>query len=94
MAGYGLGTVKYAPQVVAGETAHGHGGWVIGYQTALAYLPDYDVTISIIMNENNDDCLTAIANGLIRVALKYLPQGKPMPWIPLLLFGEDSFGNN
>ena len=94
MAGYGLGALKYAPEVVAQETAYGHGGWVIGYQTVLAYLPDYDVTISIIINENNDDCLLAIADGLVRVVLKYLPKRKPMPWIPLLLFGEDSSGNN
>ena len=86
--GYGLGTVKFAHRLLAGEDAFGHGGWVVGYSTAMAFFPEYDVSISILMNENNDNCLSAIADGLIRVVIDYLLQSKAMPWMPLLLFDD------
>ena len=86
--GYGLGTVRFAPELFAGEEAFGHSGWVFGYSTAMVYFPEYDVSISILMNENNDNCLAAIAGGLIRVVINYLSQSKAMPWIPLLLLDD------
>ena len=88
MIGYGLGTVKFLPVLFAGEEAIGHGGWVFGYRTAMAFFPEYDVSMSILMNENNDACIIAIADALIRVVLDYLSQSKAMPWIPLLLFDD------
>jgi D-alanyl-D-alanine carboxypeptidase len=86
MISYGLGTVKFAPELVAGEEAFGHGGWVFGYSTAMAFFPEYDVSLSILLNENNDNCLLAIADSIVRVVLNYLPQPKAMPSIILLLF--------
>jgi len=88
MIGYGLGTVKFAPELVDGEEAYGHGGWVFGYSTAMAFLPDYNVSISILLNVNNDNCLAAIANGLVQVVTNYLSHRKSMPCIPLLLLGK------
>ena len=88
MIGYGLGTVKILPALIAGEEAFGHGGWVFGYRTAMIYFPEYGVSISILMNENNDACIYAIADALVRVVLDYLSQRKSMPWIPLLLFDD------
>jgi D-alanyl-D-alanine carboxypeptidase len=91
MIGYGLGTLKFAPGLVAGEEAYGHGGWVFGYSTAMAFLPDYDVSIVILLNVNNEDCLAAMANGLVEAVTDYLSRTKPMPWMPLLLLGNDAF---
>ncbi len=88
MVGYGLGTVKFLPVIVAGEEAFGHGGWVFGYSTVMTYFPEYDVSISILLNKNDDNCLSAIADALIRVVIDYLSQSKAMPWIPLLLFDD------
>jgi len=85
MIGYGLGTLKFAPELVAGEEAYGHGGWVFGYSSAMAFLPDYNVSISILLNLNNEDCLAAIASGFVEVIKNYLSRSKSMPWIPLLL---------
>jgi hypothetical protein len=51
----------------------------------MAFFPEYDASLSILMNENNDDCIIAIADALVRVVLDYLSQSKAMPWIPLLL---------
>ena len=90
MIGYGLGTVKFAPVLVAGEEAYGHGGWVFGYSTVMAFLPDYNVSIAILLNLNNDDCLTAMTNGLVEAVIDYLSRRKPMPWMPLLLLGHDT----
>lgn len=91
MIGYGLGTLKFAPALVAGQEAYGHGGWVFGYSTAMAFLPDYNVSISILLNVNNDDCLSAIATGLIQVITNYLFLRKSIPFAPLLLLGNDEF---
>jgi D-alanyl-D-alanine carboxypeptidase len=90
MIGYGLGTVKILPALIAGEEAFGHGGWVFGYSTVMAYFPEYDVSISILLNKNDDNYnfLSAIADALIRVVIDYLSQSKAMPWIPLLLFDD------
>ena len=85
MIGYGLGTLKFAPELMAGEEAYGHGGWVFGYSSAMAFLPDYNVSISILLNLNNEDCLAAIASGFVEVIKNYLSHSKSMPWIPLLL---------
>lgn len=85
MIGYGLGTLKFAPELMAGEEAYGHGGWVFGYSSAMAFLPDYNVSISILLNLNNEDCLAAIASGFVEVIKNYLSRSKSMPWIPLLL---------
>ena len=88
MIGYGLGTVKFAPELVGGQEAYGHGGWVFGYSTAMTFLPEYNVSISILLNVNNDDCLSAMANGLVQVVTDYLSHKKPMPWMPLILMED------
>lgn len=91
MIGYGLGTVKFVPELVAWEEAYGHGGWVFGYSTAMVFLPEYDVSISILLNVNNDDCLSSIANGFVEVLTNYLSHRIPIPSIQLLLLGNDTF---
>ena len=91
MIGYGLGTVKFAPALVAGEEAYGHGGWVFGYSTVMIFLPDYNVSLSILLNVNDEDCLAAMANGIVEAVTDYLSRRKPMPWMPLLLLGNDAF---
>ena len=86
--GYGLGIVKIAPELVAGEEAFGHSGWVFGYSTAMVYFPEYDVSIAILLNKNDENCLAAMADALIRVVIDYLSHSKAMPWIPLLLLED------
>jgi len=88
MVGYGLGTVKFLPVLIAGEEAFGHGGWVFGHSTVIVYFPEYGVSISILLNKNNEIGLAAIADALVRVVINDLSQGKAMPWIPLLLFDD------
>ena len=57
--GYGLGVCRFKPEIICGELGYGHGGSVYGYRNVMVYLPDYGVSISVMINEMNP------ATGLI-----------------------------
>jgi D-alanyl-D-alanine carboxypeptidase len=61
-AGYGLGVVKFNPQLFNGLEALGHSGNAPGYAAASIYLPDYDVCIGFTDNTEEGDAMLTIAD--------------------------------
>lgn len=70
--GYGLGIIEFFPDFTGGEESIGHTGAGIGHITIMVYLPDYGVSIVVMVNDDNGDSLYEIKNGLIRVILNHL----------------------
>ena len=73
-AGYGLGTVKFNPQMVNGVLTYGHGGNAPGYGAACLYLPDYQVCIGIMDNTEAGEALGVCTNNLVKVITNYLQE--------------------
>lgn len=55
VAGYGLGAVRFNPDLFDGTLVIGHSGGALFYAAASFYLPDYGVTIGAAQNFDNDD---------------------------------------
>jgi D-alanyl-D-alanine carboxypeptidase len=71
--GYGLGTdLLLGPEFAGGEQVVGHIGSGVGYSAVLAYLPDYEVCVAVMMNDTNLDSLYAITSGLIAKVIEHL----------------------
>ncbi len=71
--GYGLGTdLMLGQDLFSGEPAVGLAGSGVGYASVLAYLRDYDVGIAVLINDNNLDCLFAVAAALVAVVTDHL----------------------
>jgi D-alanyl-D-alanine carboxypeptidase len=65
VAGYGLGAVKFNPQLFDGLYAIGHSGNAPGYAAASVYLPNYDVCIGLVDNtEEGESVAVSITNML------------------------------
>jgi len=68
VAGYGLGVVKFNPQMFNGLSAIGHSGNAPGYAAASIYLPDYDVCIGLVDNtEEGESVAVSISNMLTAI---------------------------
>ena len=50
LVGYGLGVVKFNPELFNGLEIWGHSGNAPGYAAGCLYLPEYDVSIGIMVN--------------------------------------------
>lgn len=72
MSGYGLGAVEFPREFFGGDQAWGHLGWQPGYMTAMLYFPDYSVSLAVMINDNNEDCITRVAVGLWTVIRDHL----------------------
>ena len=70
MSGYGLGIQEYIRSFSSGEKAIGHGGGNIGTTTYMVYLPDYDVSIVVMINAFPNEGADVITKGLIRAIIK------------------------
>ena len=71
--GYGLGTdLMLGHDLFNGEQAVGLAGSGVGYASVLAYLQDFDVSIGVLMNDNNLDCLFAVAAALAAAVIDHL----------------------
>jgi D-alanyl-D-alanine carboxypeptidase len=64
---YGLGLGRFGFQVGGGFTTLGHGGANIGTGAYMVYLPDYDVSIAVMVNRVFSGCDTRIARDLSRI---------------------------
>ena len=69
--GYGLGVSRFDPVISCGEYCIGHGGSVTGWRNVMAYLPDYDISISVMINEMNPGSLWGTLEALIEVVLDH-----------------------
>ncbi len=65
--GYGLGAVRFAPEVVSGLEVWGHGGNAPGYAAGAFYLPDYGISMGFADNTERGDAMPLIDDmmGLI-----------------------------
>ncbi len=66
---YGLGAQMFT---VAGRTAYGHSGRLMGARSAIRYLPTDGMSIAVVINTDRGDP-AAIANALASLALPPLP---------------------
>jgi len=64
---YGLG-VDELVSYLDGQRAIGHDGNIFGYRSLMKYLPDSGIHISVLMNQQDYECLYAIAQALLRIA--------------------------
>jgi len=72
---YGLGLGRFGFRVGGGLTAVGHGGGNIGTCAYMVYLPDYDVSLAVMVNRFGSGCESRIARDLSRItALSLQPK--------------------
>ena len=71
LVGYGLGVVKFSPELFNGLEIWGHSGNAPGYAAACFYLPEFDTSISMMTNTHQEepmwtinDLLTIVTSGL------------------------------
>jgi D-alanyl-D-alanine carboxypeptidase len=72
MSGYGLGTAEIRSELIGAERVWGHLGWQPGYMTAMLYLPSDSVSLTVMINDNNESCITTITVGLWGVIKSHL----------------------
>ena len=54
VAGYGLGAIRFNPDLFDGMLVIGHSGGALFYSAVAAHLPDYGVTIGAALNSDHD----------------------------------------
>jgi D-alanyl-D-alanine carboxypeptidase len=72
MKAYGLGVQEFRNNISFGERAIGHSGGNIGTTTFMVYLPDYHVSIVVMINAFPNDGAEEITKGLEKVILQDL----------------------
>ena len=74
ISGYGLGTAEIRGEFLGGERVWGHLGWQPGYMTAMLYFPDHSVSMAVLINDNNEKCITSITVGLWGIVKHHLEE--------------------
>jgi CubicO group peptidase (beta-lactamase class C family) len=87
MRAYGLGVQLYPRSFSCGKEAIGHGGGNIGTSTYMVYLPEYHVSIVVMINAFPNRSLHYITKGLIRVVLRDLKAIGVIPYVDPLRLG-------
>jgi D-alanyl-D-alanine carboxypeptidase len=72
--GYGLGVHLIRKSITNGEKAFGHGGGNIGSSTYMVYLPDYDVSIVVMINFFHGKCPDRMLEDIIESVTEHLQQ--------------------
>ena len=72
VAGYGLGAMRFSPELSNGLEVWGHIGDAPGYAAACLYLPDYGVSIGIMVNIEADDAAMLTLNELLNITTSRL----------------------
>jgi D-alanyl-D-alanine carboxypeptidase len=67
MDAYGLGVQRYRRQITNGQIAYGHSGANIGTSASMVYLPDYHISIAVMINDMNHDCTETIVKKIINI---------------------------
>ena len=70
--GYGCGVASFYREDACGERSIGHTGGFIAHVTYMVYLPDYNVSIAVMINDWKFSCIDAIRDGLIHVVLNHI----------------------
>jgi len=87
MRAYGLGAQVYTKSFSYGKKAIGHGGANIGTSTYMVYLPDYHVSIVVMINAFPNQGIEGITKGLIKTVLKDQKAIGLIPYIELFPTG-------
>ena len=87
MAAYGLGVQVYTRRFSSGQHAIGHGGGNIGTTSYMVYLPEYHVSIAVMVNAFPNKGASAITKGLIRIVLRDLGAIGIVPYFEFLPTG-------
>lgn len=61
---YGLGALRFSPEIFGGLTVWGHSGNAPGYAAACLYLPDYGVCVGFMDNTEAGDGMGALSSLL------------------------------
>jgi D-alanyl-D-alanine carboxypeptidase len=69
VAGYGLGVVRFSPELFNGLGIWGHSGNAPGFAAGCLYLPDYDVSIGIMVNTEAGEAMVTI-NDLLNILVE------------------------
>jgi D-alanyl-D-alanine carboxypeptidase len=72
ISGYGLGTAEIQADFLDGERVWGHLGWNPGYMTAMLYFPDRSVSLVVLINDNNEKCISSVVAGLWSVVKDHI----------------------
>jgi D-alanyl-D-alanine carboxypeptidase len=73
--GYGLGLGQLGRGVAGGLNAVGHGGGNIGTSAYMAYLPDHDLSMAVMVNHFGGSCASRIVRDVARTAVFHLQPG-------------------
>ena len=66
-AGYGLGVLRFNPDLVHGEVAYGHSGNAPGYAAVGLCLPDLEVCLGVMDNTEAGEAIGTCTKGLVAV---------------------------
>lgn len=67
LSGYGLGMTSWGPQLFGDVENYGHSGAVIGYIGWVQYLPEYDICIAQLENDNKYESEMYINREMVRI---------------------------
>jgi len=87
MRAYGLGVQLYTRNFSSGKAAIGHGGGNIGTTTYMVYLPEFHVSIVVMINAFPNKSADVITKGLIRIVLKELKGIGLIPYFDFFPWG-------
>jgi CubicO group peptidase (beta-lactamase class C family) len=71
VAGYGLGVVRFSPELFNGLEVWGHSGNAPGYAAGCLFLPDYGVSIGIMVNTEAGEAMPTLFD-LLNVITSHL----------------------
>jgi D-alanyl-D-alanine carboxypeptidase len=69
---YGLGVMRFNPDLVDGLEAIGHGGNAPGFAAGYFYLPEYGISIGIMDNTEEGDSMGATMGNLLEVIVNHV----------------------
>ena len=78
LSGYGLGLMYLDADLtekafgIGGLRMWGHGGNTFGFKSLVMHLPDFDTTISVLINDDHDQGLESIFKALLQSVDRYL----------------------
>ena len=67
VAGYGLGAMRFNPDLFDGKLVIGHSGGALFYSAAALYLPDYGVVIGALQNFDDDETFGSTLNRVVSI---------------------------
>jgi D-alanyl-D-alanine carboxypeptidase len=76
--GYGLGVFILKRGSTNGEKAYGHGGGNIGTSAYMAYLPDYNATVVVMINFMHGKCPDRMIDDIIGIVTDVIQQNKEL----------------